>query len=67
MANSELKITIDDQGNVNLEVLDGSGKGCNTLSQPFEQAFGFDADKDSKRFKPEYHQENKPNQTRLIN
>ena len=67
MANSELKITIDADGNVNLEVLDGSGKGCNALSQPFEQAFGFDTAKDAKKYKPEYHQENKPNQTRLIN
>lgn len=65
--NSEIKIVIDSEGNVNLEVLDGHGKGCNALSQPFEQAFGFDTAKDSKRFKPEYHNQNKPNQARLIN
>lgn len=65
--NSEIKIVIDDQGNVNLEVLDGQGTGCNALSKPFEDAFGFDTAKDSKRYKPEYHNQETKNQTRLIN
>lgn len=64
--NSEIKIVIDSEGNVNLEVLDGQGKACNALSKPFEQAFGFNS-QDDKKYKPEYHQENKANQSRLIN
>lgn len=63
MKNSELTITIDKDGNFNIEVLNGDGKSCQDLTRPFEEGLGVVSDK---KFKPEYHNEAKQAQSRHI-
>ena len=61
--NSEISITIDKDGNFNIEVLNGHGKSCQDLTRPFEEGLGVVSDK---KFKPEYHNDNQQIQKRHI-
>lgn len=59
--NTELLIEFDEQGNVNLEVLNGDGVSCKALTKPLEDALG-NVEENTRKYKPEYKQ-NQHNKT----
>lgn len=57
-------LEVDEQGDFNLEVLDGDGKNCVQATQKLESALGTISER---QFKPEYRHLNQQNPNQLKN
>lgn len=59
----EIILEVDNLGDFNLEVLNGDGKNCTKATEKLEEVLGIVKDR---KFKPEYRQKQKINNTNQL-